>query len=191
MNRQKKIVISVLRYISIILNLFKDSGYHKILSPFDGNIVPSDIIAESNISHDVFGNSLGIQPVENEVHSPCACIVERISPVGNALLLKVGNAHLIINVGLEFEKYKKEFFKLHVAEGQRISKGQKMMSFDIEKIYKVDTNFVCTITVKQNRTSRHVSFINARHVSFDTILCTLNVLQLRENILSLYLKILN
>lgn len=53
MNRQKKIVISVLRYISIILNLFKDSGYHKILSPFDGNIVPSDMIAESNISHDV------------------------------------------------------------------------------------------------------------------------------------------
>ena len=156
MNRQKKLVILVLRYVSIFLNLFKDSGYHKILSPF--------------------GNSLGIQPVENEVLSPCACIVERISPVGNAMLLKVGNAHLIINVGLEFEKYKKEFFKLNVVEGQRISKGQKLMSFDIEKIYKVDTNFVCTITVKQNRTSRHVSFINARHVSFDTILCTLNVL---------------
>jgi phosphotransferase system IIA component len=176
MNRQKKLVILVLRSVSIFLNLFKDSGYHKILSPFDGNIVPSDMIAESNISRDVFGNSLGIQPVENEVLSPCACIVERISPVGNAMLLKVGNAHLIINVGLEFEKYKKEFFKLNVVEGQRISKGQKLMSFDIEKIYKVDTNFVCTITVKQNRTSRHVSFINAKHVSFDTILCTLNVL---------------
>lgn len=191
MNRQKKLVILVLRYVSIFLNLFKDSGYHKILSPFDGNIVPSDMIAESNISLDVFGNSLGIQPVENEVLSPCACIVERISPVGNAILLKVGNAHLIINVGLEFEKYKKEFFKLNVVEGQRISKGQKLMSFDIEKIYKVDTNFVCTITVKQNRTSRHVSFINAKHVSFDTILCTLNVLQLRVTILSLYLKLLN
>lgn len=108
------------------------------------------------------------------LHVPVS--LREFSPVGNALLLKVGNAHLIINVGLEFEKYKKEFFKLHVAEGQRLSKGQKMMSFDIEKIYKVDTNFVCTITVKQNRTSRHVSFINARHVSFDTILCTLNVL---------------
>lgn len=191
MNRQKKLVILVLRYVSIFLNLFKDSGYHKILSPFDGNIVPSDMIAESNISRDVFGNSLGIQPVENEVLSPCASIVERISPVGNAMLLKVGNAHLIINVGLEFEKYKKEFFKLNVVEGQRISKGQKLMSFDIEKIYKVDTNFVCTITVKQNRTSRHVSFINAKHVSFDTILCTLNVLQLRVTILSLYLKLLN
>ena len=191
MNRQKKLVILVLRYVSIFLNLFKDSGYHKILSPFDGNIVLSDMIAESNISRDVFGNSLGIQPVENEVLSPCACIVERISPVGNAMLLKVGNAHLIINVGLEFEKYKKEFFKLNVVEGQRISKGQKLMSFDIEKIYKVDTNFVCTITVKQNRTSRHVSFINAKHVSFDTILCTLNVLQLRVTILSLYLKLLN
>ena len=176
MNRQKKLVILVLRYVSIFLNLFKDSGYHKILSPFDGNIVPSDMIAESNISRDVFGNSLGIQPVENKVLSPCACIVERISPVGNAMLLKVGNAHLIINIGLEFEKYKKEFFKLNVVEGQRISKGQKLMSFDIEKIYKVDTNFVCTITVKQNRTPRHVSFINAKHVSFDTILCTLNVL---------------
>lgn len=52
MNRQKKLVILVLRYVSIFLNLFKDSGYHKILSPFDGNIVPSDMIAESNISRD-------------------------------------------------------------------------------------------------------------------------------------------
>lgn len=176
MNRQKKIVIIVLRYLSLFLNLFKDSGYHKILSPIDGNIVPSDLIAESNISRDVFGNSLGIQPVKNEIHSPCACVVERISDAGNALLLKVGNAHLIINVGLEFEKYHKDFFKHYVVEGQRVSKGQKLMSFDIEKIYSVDTNFVCTITVKQNRNSRHVSFINARHVSYDTILCTLNVL---------------
>ena len=89
-------------------------------------MVPSELIGNINIKNDIFGSSLGVLPLKNEVKAPCDCLVEKISAVGNGIRLKVGSVIIILNVGLEADKYSKDLFNLLVKEGDKVEKGQSI-----------------------------------------------------------------
>lgn len=164
-----KILLKIFRY-------FKETSIKRILSPFEGNVVPSYLLADVNLTKDIIGPSLGVLPTSDEVKSPCTAIVKKISMINNAIVLQVGKVDLIINVGLNRKKYDKSLFHLNVEEGVAVSKGQVIMSFDLNKLSELDRNFVCVLTVRHNRTSRYLSFVKARHVDFSTVLCILKVI---------------
>lgn len=107
-----------------IFYYFKYNSIKKILSPYSGNVVPSELIGNINIKNDIFGSSLGVLPLKNEVKAPCDCLVEKISAVGNGIRLKVGSVIIILNVGLEADKYSKDLFNLLVKEGDKVEKDK-------------------------------------------------------------------
>ena len=157
-----------------IFNYLKYNSIKKILSPYSGNVVPSELIGNINIKNDIFGTSLGVLPFKNEVKAPCDCLVEKISAVGNGIRLKVGSVIIILNVGLEADKYSKDLFNLLVKEGDRVEKGQTILTFDADKLYSIDRTFVCVITVRQTKAKEHITFINSRKLNFDSIICNIN-----------------
>lgn len=164
-----KILLKILRY-------FKETSIKKIFSPFEGNVVPSYLLADVTLTKDIIGPSLGVLPYSDVVKSPCTAIVKKISKNNNALILQVGKVDLIINVGINRKKYEKSLFHLNVEEGIAVSKGQVLMTFDLQKLCELDRNFVCVLTVRHNKVSRYFSFVNARHVDFSTVLCILKVI---------------
>ncbi|MGN0901771.1 MAG: PTS glucose transporter subunit IIA [Succinivibrio sp.] len=161
----KKIIKGILKFLGEI-------PLRKIVSPFEGNVVPSEFLYDVNLASNVIGPSIGVLPTKGEIRAPCNCTVVRVSRIKNALSLKLGNNQLIINVGIDRDKYDRDMFHLLVKEGQIISKGDLLMTFDLPRICLADRNFVCTLTIKQSKYLRPITFINARRVEFDTILTT-------------------
>ena len=173
--KERSISKRIILTLHYLLRMFMDLNHVKLVSPYRGNVVPSTLLSDVIMSNDVFGSTLGIQPIIGEAKAPCNCVVARISELGNAMVLKSGKTEIVINIGLDYERYRKEQFKTLVEVGQKIKKGHNLIAFDLNSLYEQDRYFVCTVTVKPTKANTFTRFINAKNVDYDTIICNVNL----------------
>ncbi len=101
-------------------------------------------------SEGILGDGCGIEPEEGCVYAPFNGEVIQAADTGHAVgLLSEDGVELLIHVGLDTVALKGEGFSLCVKEGDRVTQGQKLLNFDIEKIaqkYPVVTSVIVTNT---------------------------------------------
>ncbi|MGN0894383.1 MAG: PTS glucose transporter subunit IIA [Succinivibrio sp.] len=173
-SRNNKLALYLVIYLGRLLRFFREGQSVQIVSPFEGDVIPSSIITDINISRDIFGFSIGVLPSADSVRAPCDCVVERISEYSNALSLICGKHRIIINVGLEYSKYPKECFSLNVQAGQKVKKGSLLLKFNNNALRNLDSNFMCVMTIRHPKNMQHISMLNVRHVSYDSVICNLS-----------------
>ncbi|MGN1280469.1 MAG: PTS glucose transporter subunit IIA [Succinivibrio sp.] len=169
-----RLSLYIVVYLGRLIRFFKEGHSVQILSPFEGDVIPSSLVSDINISKDIFGLSIALLPSLGELRAPCNCVVERISEYSNALCLRIGKNRLIVNVGLEYDKYPKEYFFWNVQTGQKVEKGQLLLRFNVNQLKDIDSNFLCVLTIRHPKNMQQISMLNVRHVSFDSIICNLN-----------------
>lgn len=165
----------MIKFFKTLSGYFKDSSIKRINSPFVGNVMPSHLLRDVNLAKNVMGYSLGVIPEHNAVYSPCKGRITQISECGNAFSMNLGKIQLIVNLGLNRDRYKKEWFKFNYEEGNKVRKGVPILTLDLNSILEVDPDFVCVLTVKHSKELKYISFANARFVDYDTVLCSVNV----------------
>ncbi len=156
-------------------NFFKELFHHNvdgedIYSPFEGIVYPINLIPNSIISNDIIGVSYAVIPLNNIVRAPCDCSVKDISKVCNALSLKADKFELIVNVGLNPSFYSERFFDVLVKKGQHLERGDDMMTFAMEALKQIDSNFVCILTVKIENTTGLTLFSNLKKVDTSNVI---------------------
>lgn len=110
---------------------------NNIYCPIRGKIIDLEEIADETFSSGVLGQGIGIVPLEGKVFAPFDGEITMIAETGHAIgLIGPGDMELLIHVGLDTVKMKGEGFKANVAEGDKVEKGQLLISFDIDKINK-------------------------------------------------------
>ncbi len=106
-----------------------------IMSPIKGAIIPLKDIQDAAFASEAMGKGIAIEPSEGKVIAPFNGVIVSLFPKKHAIgLLSDDGVEILIHVGLNTVKLNGKYFEAFVEEGQRITKGQTLLTFDLEKI---------------------------------------------------------
>ena len=112
------------------------AGAEGVTAPLSGRVIPMEEIPDQVFSQGILGEGVGIEPTGNVVVAPAdatVCSVMEDSRHAVGLTLDNG-AELLIHVGIDTVSMNGDGFQLHVKEGDRVHLGDKLITFDPEKI---------------------------------------------------------
>ena len=112
------------------------AGAEGVTAPLSGRVIPIEEIPDQVFSQGILGEGVGIEPTGNVVVAPAdATVCSVIEDSRHAVGLTLDNgAELLIHVGIDTVSMNGDGFQLHVKEGDRVHLGDKLITFDPEKI---------------------------------------------------------
>lgn len=120
-----------------------------VTAPINGAIMPLSTSKDEAFAQGILGKGVLIQPESGEVVAPFDGTVMTLFPTKHAIGLVSDNGlELLIHIGIDTVQLDGKFFTPHVKQGDKVKRGQKLMSFDIKAIqaagYSVETPVIVT-----------------------------------------------
>ena len=120
-----------------------------IISPLTGNARELCTANDPVFAQGVMGQGVLIDPTEGELVSPVDGIVSVLFPTKHAVgLVSSDGVELLMHIGMDTVNLEGEGFIAHVAQGDHVKAGDKLISFDIAAIkaagYVVETPVIVT-----------------------------------------------
>lgn len=109
------------------------------------------VLTLGNAPDDVFasgamGDGIAIDPLNDCLHAPCAGVVIHVARTGHALTIRADNgAEVLLHVGIDTVQLNGEGFALLVKQGARVSNGQPLVRFDLDRIARQCKSLVSLI----------------------------------------------
>lgn len=103
--------------------------------PIEGQIIPITDVEDPVFSQKMMGDGFAIIPAKGAVVSPVDGEILNVFPTKHAIGIKsVQGYEILIHVGLDTVKLNGEGFTALVKDGDKVSKGQEILKFDMEFI---------------------------------------------------------
>ena len=120
-----------------------------IAAPINGKAVPLAGVPDETFAQGVLGLGAAIEPCEGRVVAPADGTVETIFDTKHAIGLSLNNgAEILIHIGINTVELGGEGYKAFVTEGDKVKKGQTLITFDMDFIkskgYKLITPVIVT-----------------------------------------------
>ncbi|MGG5317384.1 beta-glucoside-specific PTS transporter subunit IIABC [Enterococcus sp. AZ072] len=120
-----------------------------VSSPIEGSVMPLSTAKDQAFAQGVLGKGVVIHPTKGEVVAPFDGTVMTLFPTKHAIGLVSDNGlELLIHIGLDTVQLDGKYFTAHVAQGDKVKRGDKLVSFDLEAIisagYSVETPIIVT-----------------------------------------------
>ena len=107
----------------------------KVYAPIKGNVIPSAKIPDETFAAGVLGEGVGIEPTLGIVYAPFDGEISSTTDTKHAIgISSPDGLELLIHVGVNTVAMEGDGFELFCAEGDAVKAGQKLMTFDIDKI---------------------------------------------------------
>ncbi len=118
-------------------------------APLTGKLVPLTDVPDQVFSSGTLGEGVAILPTEGKVVAPCDCEVSCAMDTKHAIGLTTPEGmELLIHVGLDTVELNGKFYDYHVKEGDKVKRGDVLITFDIKGIeeagYKLHTPVLVT-----------------------------------------------
>ena len=111
------------------------SSAGEIALPTPGKVIPYTEIPDPTFASGALGQGIGVVPSEGVVFAPYDGEISSVADSKHAIgITGAEDQELLIHVGVDTVEMKGDGFKTFVEEGDKVTKGQKLMEFDIEKI---------------------------------------------------------
>ncbi len=106
-----------------------DDNY--VYSPLKGNVIALKDVPDETFAAEVLGVGAAVEPSEGIVKAPADGEVSTIFDTNHAVGLTLDNGmEILIHVGINTVELGGEGFTGHVAEGDRVKRGQTLITFD-------------------------------------------------------------
>ncbi|MBO7252890.1 MAG: PTS glucose transporter subunit IIA [Oscillospiraceae bacterium] len=106
-----------------------------LYAPIAGKAVPITQVPDPTFAEGMLGNGIAVEPVEGKIYAPCDATVDMMFETGHAVTLVADfGAEILIHVGLETVGLEGKPFTVHVANGDKVKKGQLLLEADLEAI---------------------------------------------------------
>lgn len=117
-------------------------------SPIEGEIVPLEQIEDAAFAQGLLGLGVGILPTKGEVVAPFDGVLVTLFPTKHALgLISDEGMEILIHIGLNTVQLEGQYFESFVEQGEHVVKGQKLLSFDYEKIQAAGFSIITPVIV--------------------------------------------
>lgn len=119
-----------------------------IHSPVKGKILPLEMIDDNTFSQEILGKTLAIEVPDGKVYAPFDGEVKAVFPTNHAIgLVASYGIEVLIHIGLDTVTLDGEGFELKVKQGQKIQRGDELLSFDSAFIKSKDLNDAVIVVI--------------------------------------------
>lgn len=119
-----------------------------IYAPTTGKVVALEDVPDPVFSQKMMGEGIAVEPVEGKIVAPCDGKIMQVAPTKHAVgILAADGAEILIHVGLDTVNLKGEGFEAHVKEDDTVSKGDVLLTFDLELIREKVPSTVTPIVI--------------------------------------------
>jgi glucose-specific phosphotransferase system IIA component len=124
------------------------TGVHKINNPIKGEIVSLDKVPDDTFAQKFLGDGFAIIPTGNEVFSPADGEIAVLFPTKHAIvILTEEGIELLVHIGIDTVALNGEGFTAHVEQGQKVKKGDLLVTFDTEILKEKAKSLISPIVI--------------------------------------------
>ncbi|MEH0873590.1 beta-glucoside-specific PTS transporter subunit IIABC [Pectobacterium cacticida] len=117
-------------------------------SPVKGELISLNDVDDKVFSSGVVGQGIAIQPQEGRLYSPVDGVIASTFTSGHAVgILAQNGAEILIHIGIDTVQLEGKHYKMHVAEGESVKKGQLLIEFDLVAIQQAGYDTVTPMVV--------------------------------------------
>ncbi|NNA65334.1 phosphoenolpyruvate--protein phosphotransferase [Pseudomonas gessardii] len=115
-------------------------------APLSGPVLTLGNVPDEVFASGAMGDGIAIDPLNDCLHAPCAGVVIHVARTGHALTIRADNgAEVLLHVGIDTVQLQGEGFALLVKQGARVSNGQPLVRFDLDRIARQCKSLVSLI----------------------------------------------
>ncbi|CRM51963.1 phosphoenolpyruvate--protein phosphotransferase [Pseudomonas sp. 25 R 14] len=115
-------------------------------APLSGPVLTLGNVPDEVFASGAMGDGIAIDPLNDCLHAPCTGVVIHVARTGHALTIRADNgAEVLLHVGIDTVQLQGEGFALQVKEGTRVSNGQALVRFDLDRIARQCKSLVSLI----------------------------------------------
>ncbi|MGF6540160.1 phosphoenolpyruvate--protein phosphotransferase [Paraburkholderia youngii] len=117
-------------------NLMSHSEDHIVLlAPLTGPLVPLAKVPDPVFAGGMFGDGIGVDPLEGRLVAPCDGVVTHLARTGHAVTLESAEgAQILLHIGIDTVGLNGKGFAPMVAQGAKVRAGDVLIEFDQDQV---------------------------------------------------------
>lgn len=145
----------------------------EIASPVKGTEVPLSEVKDEVFSKNIVGRGAAVVPAEGKIYSPVDGVAASVFDTKHAIgLVSDDGVEVLIHVGLDTVELEGKYFTAHVAQGDRVKKGQLLLEFDLDAIKAAGYDTVTPIIISNTDSYLDVLAADAGEINAGDMLLT-------------------
>ncbi|MGF6511455.1 phosphoenolpyruvate-protein phosphotransferase [Paraburkholderia sp. 32] len=130
-------------------NLMSHSENHIVLlAPLTGPVVPLAKVPDPVFSGGMFGDGIGVDPLEGRLVAPCDGVVTHLARTGHAVTLESAEgAQILLHIGIDTVGLNGKGFAPMVEQGAQVRAGDVLIEFDLDQIALNAPSLVSVIAI--------------------------------------------
>ncbi|MDU5337299.1 beta-glucoside-specific PTS transporter subunit IIABC [Enterococcus sp.] len=123
-------------------------GSEVLFSPLKGKLVSLSEVSDEAFSSESLGKGIAVYPVDGVVVAPFDGEISALFPTKHAIgIVSENGMEVLIHVGMDTVALNGEHFEAFVKKGDKVKKGQKLVTFDIDEISKAGYSTIVPVVV--------------------------------------------
>ncbi|WP_205990742.1 PTS glucose transporter subunit IIA, partial [Paraburkholderia sp. Ac-20336] len=119
-----------------------------LLAPLTGPVVPLENVPDPVFSGGMFGDGIGIDPLEGRLVAPCDGVVTHLARTGHAVTLaSAEGAEILLHIGIDTVGLNGKGFAPMVEQGAHVHAGDVLIEFDQDQIALNAPSLVSVIAI--------------------------------------------
>ncbi|MFS0714038.1 beta-glucoside-specific PTS transporter subunit IIABC [Microbacterium sp. 2P01SA-2] len=120
----------------------------RLVAPVAGEVVPLDRVDDPVFGGGILGDGVAIRPSAGAVYAPLSGVVSSLLPSKHAFgITGDDGVEILVHVGLDTVKLDGAPFVAHVAQGDRVERGQLVLEADLEAIHRAGFDTITPVVV--------------------------------------------
>lgn len=119
-----------------------------LLSISDGSIIDITLVPDEVFSKKILGDGFAVLPTSGNFISPCDGTVTDVTKTLHAYCITSDDGlEILVHIGIDTVELSGEGFAPHVKSGDKIKKGEPLVTADLEKIEESGFNTTSVVVV--------------------------------------------
>lgn len=145
----------------------EDTEKNVIYCPLKGEGIELEKVNDPTFAQGLLGQGFAVNPKEGKVVAPFDGKIATLFPTKHAIgIVSNDGLEVLIHIGLNTVELDGKYYETHVKEGDTVSKGQTLVTFDIDKINKAGYETTTPVLVTNSDDYEKVSVIKTGDVDF-------------------------
>jgi phosphocarrier protein FPr len=123
-------------------------GLIVLLAPMTGPVVPLANVPDPVFSGGMFGDGIGIDPLEGKLIAPCDGVVMHLARTGHAVTIATDEgAEILLHIGIDTVELNGKGFAPMIEQGAKVRAGDVLIEFDQDVIARNAPSLVSVIAI--------------------------------------------
>ncbi|ALL63176.1 Phosphoenolpyruvate-protein phosphotransferase of PTS system [Paraburkholderia caribensis MBA4] len=123
-------------------------GHIVLLAPMTGPVVPLAKVPDPVFSGGMFGDGIGIDPLEGKLVAPCDGVVMHLARTGHAVTITTAEgAEILLHIGIDTVELNGKGFAPLIEQGANVRAGEVLIEFDQDAVARSAPSLVSVIAI--------------------------------------------